>query len=135
MSDVEQFDPLAEQGAAKISRADLEGFINIAMAGKFDGVESQFSALEKTQLPVLMKTDRNRWFEVAEELSSDEIRSMAKFFTLVEEKIPSCEAADKSPVIWLCKVLKKRGEFPDKELTRWIKSNTSNRFLPYGSVL
>ena len=40
-----------------------------------------------------------------------------------------------SPVIWLCRELKKRGAFPDPELIQWIKENTDNKFLPYGNLL
>jgi hypothetical protein len=34
----------------------------------------------------------------------------------------------------LVALLKSRAAYPS-ELTRWIKTNTSNRFLPYGSLM
>jgi hypothetical protein len=37
-------------------------------------------------------------------------------------------------VIPLVKMLKERGDF-DADLRKWIKSNTKNRYLPYGSAI
>ena len=89
--------------------------------------------VERNQL--LMKLDLNAWQAAAESLDDGAIHQLVRFFTLAEEQLPGWEAQDKSPVIWLCKILKQRGLFPDKELTRWIKAHSKNRFLPYGSVL
>lgn len=83
----------------------------------------------------LMKRTLAEWQPVSEQLTDDQIRHLIRFFTLAEEQLPGWEAGDSSPVIWLCRILKQRGQFPDKELTRWIKEHTKNRFLPYGSVL
>ncbi len=53
--------------------------------------------------------------------------------TLAEQAIPGCDAGAKSPVIDLARLLRGRGDYPG-ELTPWIKSVSSNRFLPYGSL-
>ena len=89
--------------------------------------------IERNQF--LMKLDLDAWQTVAGSLDDNAIRRLVRFFTLAEEQLPGWEAQDRSPVIWLCKILKQRGQFPDKELTRWIKAHSKNRFLPYGSVL
>jgi hypothetical protein len=83
----------------------------------------------------IMKRTLADWQPVAEQLDDHQIRHLVRFFTLAEEQLPGWQAGDTSPVIWLCRILKQRGQFPDKELTRWIKEHTKNRFLPYGSVL
>ncbi|AJQ96741.1 hypothetical protein [Gynuella sunshinyii] len=83
----------------------------------------------------LMNLDLAAWQAVADNFDDTEIRRLIRFFTLAEAQLPGWEAQEKSPVIWLCRILKQRGQFPDKELTRWIKAHTKNRFLPYGSVL
>ena len=57
-----------------------------------------------------------------------------RVLTLAEETIPGCDAGPKSPVIVLARLLRERGDYPD-QLTTWIKSVSSNRFLPYGSLL
>ncbi len=54
--------------------------------------------------------------------------------TLAEETVPGCEAGAKSPVISLARLLRERGNYP-ADLTPWIKAVSSNRFLPYGSLL
>ena len=54
--------------------------------------------------------------------------------TLAEETVPGCEAGAKSPVIGLARLLRERGDYP-ADLTAWIKAVSSNRFLPYGSLL
>ena len=54
--------------------------------------------------------------------------------TLAEETIPGCETGAKSPVISLARLLRARGDYP-QELTPWIKRVSSNRFLPYGSLM
>ena len=56
-----------------------------------------------------------------------------KALVLAEESIPGCDAGAKSPAIQLARLLRERGDYPG-ELTAWIKSVSSNRFLPYGSL-
>lgn len=58
----------------------------------------------------------------------------ARALTLAEEAIPGCEAGAKSPVIALARTLRARRDYPD-DLTPWIKRVSSNRFLPYGSLM
>lgn len=82
-----------------------------------------------------MKQPRSQWQSVLEPLETDTLINLVRFFTLAEQRWAGWEAGDKNPAIWICKVLKPRGAFPDAELTRWIKDNTDNRFLPYGNPL
>ena len=58
----------------------------------------------------------------------------ARALTLAEETIPGCEGGAKSPVIALARLLRSRGDYPH-DLTLWIKRVSSNRFLPYGSLM
>ena len=58
----------------------------------------------------------------------------ARALTLAEETIPGCEAGAKSPVIALARMLRARGDYP-RDLTPWIRRFSSNRFLPYGSLM
>ncbi len=73
------------------------------------------------------------WRQAGEGLSSAELTALVRFFTLAE-RLPGWESGPKSPVIVLAAVLKARGDYPP-ELTAWIKENTDNRFLPYGSLM
>jgi hypothetical protein len=80
-----------------------------------------------------MKQDKESWFEVADSFSDDELVHLMRFFTKAEQ-LPGWEAGDTSPVIWLGKMLKKRGTGIDRELALWIKANSNNQYLPHGSL-
>jgi len=83
----------------------------------------------------LMQLHKNIWLDQLGEMPDAEMVALVRFFTLAESQLPGWEAGSKSPVIWLCRLLKKRGLFPDKELITWIKENSQNKFLPYGNPL
>lgn len=74
------------------------------------------------------------WSAQVEALSDAEVAALIRVFTLGEMKYSSWTAGEKSPVVSLVKVLKKRGSY-EAEFTRWIKSHTTNKFLPHGSLL
>lgn len=87
------------------------------------------------ELQTWMKQPRLHWQPILEPLETETLIDLVRFFTLAEQRWSGWEAGDKNPAIWVCKVLKPRGAFPDTELTRWIKDHTDNRFLPYGNPL
>jgi hypothetical protein len=74
------------------------------------------------------------WAQAALPLDDDDVIALIRLFTLAESAIPGWEAGDASPVIPLVALLKRRGAYP-QELTGWIKSNSDNRFLPYGNLM
>ncbi|WP_196157544.1 hypothetical protein [Reinekea sp. G2M2-21] len=86
-------------------------------------------------LQAFVKVTKSQWQPAFSELDSEQLKRLCRFFTLAEAHWSDWFGGDKNPVIWICKELKKRGEFPDKTLTAWIKENSDNRFLPYGNVL
>lgn len=94
-----------------------------------------FTPEQLQQHAALMQLSGKPWAVAADKLTSDTIKQLIKFFTLAEVQLADWHGGDKSPVIWLVKILKQRGEFPDKPLTLWIRANTSNRFLPHGNAL
>jgi hypothetical protein len=74
------------------------------------------------------------WAQLAQGLESAQIVALVRLFTLAESAFPAWESGPRSPVVPLVALLKSRAAYPS-ELTRWIKTNTSNRFLPYGSLM
>ena len=75
------------------------------------------------------------WAQKAGEIeAAATLEGLIRVFTLGEMQYPSWAAGDKSPVIALVKELKQRGSY-DAALTRWIKSHTTNKFLPHGSLM
>lgn len=73
-------------------------------------------------------------FDIVNSFPDDVIIDLIKFFTVAEMTYSGWKAGKKSPVIYLVKILKGRAVFCD-ELRKWIKNNSDNRYLPYGSVL
>ena len=61
------------------------------------------------------------------------LRAWLRVLTLAEMQLPGCEAGARSPVIALAGILRARGDYPPS-LTPWIRSVSTNRFLPYGSL-
>jgi hypothetical protein len=85
-------------------------------------------------LTPLAKGGSDIWPGPAEALSAAELIALVRLFTLAESRLPAWEAGARSPVVPLVKLLRARESYP-AELTAWIKANTENRFLPYGSLL
>ncbi len=116
-----------------LSDAALASFLTAARAVGADDDSFGFSEADAQQLASLA-SDSAPWKLRAGSLDSAEMISLIRLFTLAEDRLPGWQAGAKSPVIALARVLRQRGEFPD-ELTSWIKDNTSNKFLPYGSLM
>ena len=120
------FDPSA--GPAKLdvtqARALLDAVADIAV--------SELNAEQVAEFAPLVS--HQGWSDVAEELASVEIEALIRTFTLGEMCHTALTADAKSAVIPLVRVLKQRGEY-DKALTKWIKTNTDNKFLPHGSLM
>ena len=53
---------------------------------------------------------------------------------LAEAALPGGDAGAKSPAIDVARLLRERGDYP-AGLTAWIRAVSSNRYLPYGSLL
>ena len=82
-----------------------------------------------------MQMSQAHWQTTLESLKTDQLIALCRFFTLAEANWSDWFGGDRNPVIWICRELKTRGAFPDRNLTSWIKKHSENRFLPYGNVL
>ncbi|MEX0584292.1 MAG: hypothetical protein WEB07_00910 [Natronospirillum sp.] len=91
--------------------------------------------LDKASLQRWISLPLERWEPVLDGRTPDELVHLMRLFTLAEQHLPGCEAGDQSPVITAFRLYRKATGKPDPTLTRWIKANTDNRFLPYGPVL
>lgn len=127
---VEPFDPSAL--ALKLDASVLDELAEAAARleeADFGLTRERISALAA----VARQDEKADWKMAAVELEADRLVSLIRLYTLAE-RLPGWEAGPRSPVIPLAAELKKRGEYPD-DLTAWIKANTDNRFLPYGSLM
>ena len=82
----------------------------------------------------IMFLTKEVWFETLEHFTDDELIGLIRFFTLAEVHFSHWHAEDKSPVISIAKLLRKRKNSLSKDLLIWIKSNNKNKFLPFGPL-
>lgn len=80
----------------------------------------------------MMTLPADQWV-IAEPLTTDELVALIRFFTLAEMQFTGWDGGKDSPVIPLVRMLKSRDGFT-ADLRKWIKANTDNRYLPYGSA-
>ncbi|MEM7220348.1 MAG: hypothetical protein AAF515_18440 [Pseudomonadota bacterium] len=126
---VESFDPAASPDA--LSAASIERLLTAsAHEAPYFGMEQD----ERMRLAGAMTAPASQWRALTESLASDALIDLIRLLTLAEETIPGWTAGAKSPVIPLARLLKDRGDYP-ADLTRWIRTNSSNRFLPHGSLM
>ena len=127
--------PNTEKKALDINANDINQFIPL---GNENDVSTSVTTLTDEQLHLLttlVKQERDFWQQAAETLTAENIICLIRFFTLVEEQHSQLTTGNNSPVITLNKMLKQRKTPLSKEMLQWIKTNSSNRFLPNGSVL
>ena len=97
-------------------------------------LKSLLSEKEIKQHRDIMFLAKDVWFEALKNFSNDELIVLIHFFTLAEVHFTNWNAEEKSPVIWIAKLLRKRKHSLDKELLIWIKNNNKNKFLPFGPL-
>lgn len=134
---VGSWDPKLQQASGEPAIADktLTRFVEISQREQLDRIAEILDAEQQQLHAELMTLPQKAWEEACDILSDADIYHLIRFFTVAEMQLPGWEAADKSPVIWLNKILKARGKPLSKQQIQWIKQHTRNRFLPYGSVL
>jgi hypothetical protein len=127
---VGSWDPAA---GAVLDAALLERFLTAAEA--LEAEDFALSPDEITRLaPLARQEGAVDWRVAAAGCTSAELEALIRLFTLAEMRFVAWEAGARSPVVPLAALLKARGDYP-AELTGWIRSNSSNRFIPHGSLL
>lgn len=133
---VGSFDPSNKNSTSDVNTSDLAEFSRASQA-----LEEDNFGLDELGIARLAALARHSpgsggadWTLVAEPMEDKAVVDLIRLFTLAESKLTGWEAGAKSPVVALAALLRQRDAYP-KELTTWIKANTSNRFLPYGSLM
>jgi len=120
----------------------IEGLFDVVTLKEYAGmseksllwqIPNMFSDAEEKWRGNMMRLRPDTWYEVANELSDNEIRHLIRFFTVAERDLPSWKAGSVSPVIWLTRALQNRGEELESELVEWIRRTSNNPYLPYGT--
>lgn len=91
-------------------------------------------AAAATSLRQVMFAAAEQHVALFEPEDSERLVAWLKALVLAEEAVPGCSAGARSPAIRIARLLRARGDYPPA-LTPWIKARSSNRFLPYGSLL
>ncbi len=133
---VGSFDPSNKNSTSDVNGADLLEFSRASQS-----LEAEKFGLDELAIARLAPLARHApgsggadWALVAESMDDSAIVDLIRLFTLAESRLAGWESGAKSPVVALAALLRQRDAYP-KELTSWIKANTSNRFLPYGSLM
>jgi hypothetical protein len=111
----------------------LQDMARLASDSDLADISASLDVSQISKGAVLMTLDPASW-DCVNEWDDCRLEALIRFFTLAEMQLPGWRGGNKSPVIALVKMLQKRDAFP-QELRKWIKANTDNRFLPYGSAL
>jgi len=81
----------------------------------------------------LAQVEGKIWQQVASELTPDQLKQLIALFTQAEQQ-GGWSLGDQSAVIPLFKILRKQ-QGVDRELVKWVKAHTENKFLPFGPLL
>ncbi|MFK7731632.1 MAG: hypothetical protein AB8B48_08435 [Pseudomonadales bacterium] len=124
-----------QQDKDLLSNEFLERAIKASADNRLEHLEQDFDSAEQRELSAVMHQTEEQWLLAVNSFSSENIHHLMRFLTVAEMTFADWEVGAKSPVIWLNKCLKTRGDALNREQVLWIKSNTRNRYLPNGAVL
>lgn len=132
---ISTWNPAASKKNVTAREINLDSWIVMGEEMHVESQVKQLSSKAIDELTPLMKQETTFWQEAAKEIPSEKILCLIRFFTLAEEIHHQLSAGENSPVIALNRILKSRKQPLSKEMLAWIKKNSTNRFLPNGSVL
>ncbi len=126
--------PETEKAAISIDKAWLKRCITLSDEASLSALPAPFTDEGLQRYSPVMRLTLAPWQEAVADLSNDELIALIRFFTVAEERISGWDAGAESPAIWINKVLRQRGEKLSVETLRWIRANSSNRFIPNGGL-
>ena len=108
----------------------------VRLANEFERVETpnELNFSSEDMLGCSSSIAKPGWENFTESLSVDEVTKLIRLATLAEMRYASMQCGSNSPVVTLVKILKSRSAF-SAELQKWIKSVTTNRYLPHGDLM
>ena len=132
---ISSWQPESDLTTVKIETQELDEFVALGHSDVVEKSTKQLTQEQIEKLQIYIKQSRAFWMQQAENISTEKLHNLIRFFTLAEENNSDLYCGNDSPVIAFNKVLKKRSEALDKDFLQWIKSHSTNRFLPNGSIL
>lgn len=91
--------------------------------------------LDRASLQRWIALPARNWQPLLANLSAAQLVNLMRLATLAEQHLTGCEAGEQSVVIHAFRHHRQHHGQPDRDLVRWIKAQSDNRFLPYGPVL
>ena len=129
------WEPPGKKKRTSIKLSLIRRFLSFAESVDFEhklaNADFRSAGLEKESW--VMSKEKECWTELVA-LELEELDSLARLFTILERDLSGWEGGKFCPVIYIVKELRKRGE-SISELKRWIKTHSTNRYLPYGSAI
>ena len=129
------WEPPGQKKRTNIKLSLIRRFLSFAESvdfeHKLDDEDLRSAGLEKESW--VMSKEKECWTELSF-LELQELDLLARLFTVLERDLSVWEGGKFCPVIYLVKELRKRGG-SISGLKRWIKTHSSNRYLPYGSAI
>ena len=116
--------------AAALDQALIERLLSLSP----ETAEQAFTADEAARYVNLHEQTATAWQAVCQELSDVQLVTLMQVLTVLEERLPGWEAGADSSVIKLNRLYRQRGNKLDREVLLWMRSNSSNRFIPNGPL-
>lgn len=130
---VEEWPP-TQSAVIDIELEKLERLASLDASGEVTRLAQVLDAKERDWLVFVMKTDRGAWEKAAAPLSDMQLVGLIKALAIAEMELPGCLVGEKSPVIYLNRMLKARGKPLSRDDLLWLKQHSNNRFLPNGPI-
>ena len=121
----------AWQPAADLGDRHVDA-LDAAAGGAVEG-RLRVDSATAARIREVMGANETAWAGLFGARESATLLAWLRVLTLAEMQLPGCAAGAASPVVALARILRTRGEYPPS-LTPWIRSVSTNRFLPYGSL-
>lgn len=86
------------------------------------------------QLSTSLNHPKKVWFEILSSLTNEQLKQLIFLFTAADFIYPELSIGEKSPAIKIYAAMKKRKEKLTTNELLWIKANSSNKFIPNGSI-
>lgn len=113
----------------------LRLFIGLSEKENLESMKEQLpqSIIETHQ--GLMRLQIHVWKPLIEQFQDEELYHLIRFFTRAEMLLPGWDAGADSPVVCLAKFLRQRKVPLNKQQLLWIKTHSTNKFIPNGALL
>lgn len=127
------------QPSANITEISVHKLSSFAsMINNYDHAKEDLSQLTEDDIKYissLLNSANTLWIKAIEGFSVDQIKNLCVFFTVGEMQFSTWAFGSNNPTIYFIKHLKSSDIIVEKDFIRWLKKQTDNRYIPYGSAL